>query len=164
VLPFANPNEDPKYHLLGDGITDNIINTLSKVEGLFVIARNSTFTYKGKPVSIKQVSEDLGVRYVLEGSIQASGDRIRITAQLIDALIGGQIWAERYEGAPTDIFNFQDDIITKVVRAVVGKLKGGLTSQGKFFTGTKGLECQLKLLEAQALINQFDIPNQCCPK
>jgi len=159
VLPFVSPGEDSKYHLFGDGITNNIINTLSKVPELFVIAQNSTLTYKGKPVSIKQVSEDLGVRYVLEGSIQASGDRIRITAQLIDALTGGQIWSERHEGAPTDVFNFQDDITTKVVRAVVGKLRGSTFSQAKFFSGTKGLECWMRFQEAVALINQFDIPN-----
>jgi adenylate cyclase len=161
VLPFVNPGEDPKYNLLGDGITDNIINTLSKLPELFVIARNSTLTYKGKPVSIKQVSEELGVRYVLEGSIQASGDRIRITAQLSDALKGVQIWSERYGGAPTDVFNFQDDITTKVVQAVVGKLEGDILSfsVAKFYTGTKGLDCYMKFLEALALINQFDIPN-----
>jgi TolB-like protein len=91
VLPFTNLSEDPKQQLLCDGITDNIINALSKVPRLFVIARNSTFTYKGKPVKVKQVSEELGVRYVLEGSIQVSGDRIRTTVQLIDALTGSQI-------------------------------------------------------------------------
>jgi len=160
VLPFVNQSEDPKYQLLGDGITDIIINTLSKVPGLFVIARNSTFTYKGKPVTIKKVSEDLGVRYVLEGSIQASGDRIRITVQLIDALTGGPIWAERYEGAPTDLFNFQDDITTKALRAIQRKLAGGVSfSQAKFFSGTKGLECYLKFLETLALIQKYDIPN-----
>jgi adenylate cyclase len=125
VLPFVNLSEDQKGQLLCDGITDNIINVLSKVPRLFVIARNSTFTYKGKPVKVKQVSEELGVRYVLEGSIQVSGDRIRTTVQLIDALTGNQIWAERYDGASTDIFDLQDDITTKVLSAVQVKLEGG---------------------------------------
>ena len=88
VLPFVNMSEDPKQEFLCDGMTEEIITALSKVPRLFVIARNSTFTYKGKPVKVKQVSEELGVRYVLEGSLQRSGDRVRITAQLIDALTG----------------------------------------------------------------------------
>ncbi|MDH4268430.1 MAG: hypothetical protein OEW45_22615, partial [Deltaproteobacteria bacterium] len=94
VLPFANMSEDPKQEFLSDGITESIITALSKVPRLFVIARNSTFTYKGKSVKIKQVSEELGVRYVLEGSVQRSADRIRITAQMVDALTGHHIWAE----------------------------------------------------------------------
>ena len=88
VLPFVNLSGDPKQEFFSDGITEGIITALSKVSKLVVIARNSTFTYKGKPVKVKQVSEDLGVRYVLEGSVQKSGDRVRITAQLIDALKG----------------------------------------------------------------------------
>ena len=89
-------SEDPKQEFLCDGMTEAIITALSKVPRLFVIARNSTFIYKGKPVTVKQVSEDLGVRYVMEGSLQRSGDRLRITAQLIDALTGKHLWAERY--------------------------------------------------------------------
>ena len=95
VLPFVNLSEDPKQQLLCDGITDNIINALSKVPRLFVIARNSTFTYKGKTVKAKQVSEELGVRYVLEGSVQRSDDRVRINAQMVDALTGSQLLSER---------------------------------------------------------------------
>ena len=95
VLPFVNLSEDPKQQLLCDGITDNIINALSKVPRLFVIARNSTFTYKGKAVKAKQVSEELGVRYVLEGSVQRAGDRIRISAQMVDAVTGHQLLTER---------------------------------------------------------------------
>ena len=97
VLPFVNLSEDPKQEFFSDGITEDIITALSKVPKLFVIARNSTFTYKGKPVKVKQVSEELGVRYVLEGSVQKSGDRVRINAQLIDALTGHHLWAERYD-------------------------------------------------------------------
>ena len=93
VLPFVNMSGDPKQEFFSDGLTENIITALSKIPRLFVIARNSTFTYKGKPVKVKQVSEELGVRYVLEGSVQKSGDRVRITAQLIDALTGHHLWA-----------------------------------------------------------------------
>jgi TolB-like protein len=103
VLPFTNLSDDPKQQPLCDGITDNIINALSKVPRLFVIARNSTFTYKGKVVKAKQVSEELGVRYVMEGSVQRSGDRIRISVQLVDALTGNQLLNERYDGETTDL-------------------------------------------------------------
>jgi adenylate cyclase len=158
VLPFVNLSEDPKQQLLCDGITDNIINALSKVPRLFVIARNSTFTYKGKPVKVKQVSEELGVRYVLEGSIQASGDRIRIMVQLIDALTGSQIWAERYDGASTDVFDLQDDITTKVLSAVRVKLEGGASPKNmKLYSGKKGLDCYLKAMEAQSHIQLMNI-------
>jgi TolB-like protein len=88
-------SRDPEQEYFSDGITEEIITALSKVPNLFVIAHNSTFTYKGKPVKVKQVSEELGVRYVLEGSVQKSGDRVRITAQLIDAFSGHHLWAER---------------------------------------------------------------------
>ena len=94
VLPFANLSGDPKQEFFSDGITEDIITALSKNPEVFVIARNSTFTYKGKPVDVKQVSEDLGVRYVLEGSVRRSGDKVRINAQLIDALKGHNLWAD----------------------------------------------------------------------
>jgi len=97
VLPFENMSGDPKQEFFSDGITENIITALSKVPRLFVISRQSTFSYKGKPVKIKQVAEELGVQYVLEGSVQREGSRVRITAQLIDALSGHHLWAERYD-------------------------------------------------------------------
>jgi adenylate cyclase len=160
VLPFVNLSEDPKDQLLCDGITDNVINALSKIPRLFVIARNSTFTYKGKPVKVKQVSEELGVRYVLEGSIQTSGDRIRVTVQLIDALAGSQIWAERYDGASTDIFDLQDDITTKVLSAVRVKLEGtSLPESMKRYSGKKGLDCHLKAIEAVSYIQLMNVPD-----
>jgi len=108
VLPFVNMSEDPKQEFLSDGITEEITTALSKIPRLFVISRQSTFSYKGKPVKVKQVSEELGVRYVLEGSVQRSGDRIRINAQLIDALTGRHIWAERYNRDLTDLFALQE--------------------------------------------------------
>ena len=125
VLPFVNMSEDPKQEFFSDGITEEIITALSKVPRLFVISRNSTFTYKGKPVKVKQVSEELGVRYVLEGSVQRSGDQIRITAQLIDALTGHHLWAERYERDLKDIFALQDEITMKILTAIQVKLTEG---------------------------------------
>ena len=131
VLPFDNMSGDPKQEFLSDGITENIITALSKVPRLFVIARNSTSTYKGKPVKVKQVSEELGVQYVLEGSVQRSADRIRITAQLIDALKGHHLWAERYDRDLTEIFALQDEITLKILKAIQVKLTEGETYRSR---------------------------------
>jgi TolB-like protein len=125
VLPFDNLSGDPSQDYFSDGITESIITALSNVSNLFVIARNSTFTYKGKPVKMQQVAEELGVRYVLEGSVQRSGDRVRITAQLIDALTGHHLWAEQYERHFGDIFVLQDDITEHVTLALQVKLTEG---------------------------------------
>jgi TolB-like protein/class 3 adenylate cyclase len=110
VLPFDNMSGDPEDDYLADGISEDIIAALSKIDQMFVIARNSTFTYKGKPVKVKQVSEEFGVQYVLEGSIQRSDDRLRVTAQLIDALTGHHLWADRYDRKMTDLFEVKDEI------------------------------------------------------
>jgi adenylate cyclase len=149
VLPFVNMSEDPKQEFLCDGMTEAFITALSKVPRLFVIARSSTFTYKGKPVKVKQVSEELGVLYVLEGSVQRSGDRVRITAQLIDALTGDHIWAERYDRDLKDIFTLQDEITFQILTATRVKLTEGEVSLGyeKYFKGKQGLDCYLKVLE-----------------
>jgi adenylate cyclase len=149
VLPFVNMSEDPKQDFLCDGITEEIITALSKVRHLVVISRQSTFTYKGKPVKVKQVSEELGVRYVLEGSVQRSADRIRINAQLIDALTGDHLWAERYERDLKDIFALQDEITMKILTATRVKLTMGEQASGveKYYKGKQGLDCYLKILE-----------------
>ncbi len=149
VLPFVNMSEDPKQEFLSDGITEAIITALSKVRHLFVISRQSTFSYKGKPVKVKQVSEELGVRYVLEGSVQRSADRIRINAQLIDALTGRHIWAERYDRDLTDIFALQDEITIKTLTAIRVKLTEGeqASTFGKYYKGRQGLDCYLKIME-----------------
>ncbi|HKJ99827.1 MAG TPA: tetratricopeptide repeat protein [Desulfotignum sp.] len=115
ILSFENMSNDPEQEYFCDGLAEEIITALSKISKLFVIARNSSFVYKGKPVNIKQVAEDLGVRYVLEGSFRKAGEKVRITAQLIDATKGHHIWAERYEGEIEDIFKFQDQITHKIV-------------------------------------------------
>jgi adenylate cyclase len=146
VLPFVNISEDSKQEYLSDGITDQIIAGLSRIEKLFVIARNSTFTYKSKPVKVQQVAEELGVRYVLEGSVQKSGDKIRITTQLDDALKGDHLWSERYDRPMKDIFALQDEITIKVVEAL--RIKLGATDirrpSGK---GTQNLEAFLKFVQ-----------------
>ncbi len=157
VLPFVNMSEDPKQEFLCDGTTEQIITALSKVRNLLVISRQSTFSYKGKPVKVKQVSEELGVRYVLEGSIQRSADRIRINAQLIDALTGYHVWAERYERDLKDIFALQDEITIKILTATQVKLTEGERSPGyvKYFRGKQGLDCYLKIQEGHryAILN-----------
>ncbi len=154
VLPFVNMSEDPKQEFLCDGMTESIITALSKIPRLFVIARNSTFTYKGKPVKLKQVSEDLGVRYVLEGSVQKSGDRVRITAQLIDALTGNHLWAERYERDLKDIFAVQDEITMQILVSMRVKLTEG--EQALRITPPRNLEAFLKALQAQANIQRYN--------
>ena len=118
VLPFVNMSGDPEQEYFSDGITEDLITDLSKVSGLFVIARNSVFTYKGKAVKIRQVGRELGVRYVLEGSVRKVGDRVRITAQLVDTTTEGHLWAERYDRDLEDIFALQDEVTQKIVAAL----------------------------------------------
>ena len=122
VLPFANMSGDPRQESLADGITDDLITELSKVSGLFIISRNSTFVYKGKAVPPNQVSEELGVRYVLEGSVQRSGDQLRINAQLIDAFSGGHEWADKFDGSLADVFTFQDEVTTSIADSLAIRL------------------------------------------
>jgi adenylate cyclase len=118
VLPFQNMSGDPDQEYFADGMVEEIITALSRNKQLFVIARNSSFTFKGKAVEIKQVARDLGVRYVLEGSVRKSGNRIRITGQLIDAATGAHLWADRYDGALEDVFELQDQVTASVVGAI----------------------------------------------
>ena len=151
VLPFANMSEDPKQEFLSDGITEDIITALSKISKLFVIARNSTFTYKGKPVRVQQVSEELGVQYVVEGSVRKAEDRVRITAQLIDALSGHHIWAEKYDRKIKDIFAVQDEITKKIITALQIKLTEG-EQAGVYSRGTDSLEAYLKAMKAYWLL------------
>jgi adenylate cyclase len=118
VLPFTNMSSDVEQEYFADGMTENLITDLSKISGLFVIARNSSFSYKGQQVKVRQVAEDLGVRYVMEGSVQRAGGQVRINAQLIDATTGGHLWAERYDGSLADIFALQDQVTAKIVEAL----------------------------------------------
>jgi len=118
VLPFANMSDDPEQEHFTDGITDEIITDLTKIGGLTVVARNSAFTYKNRAVKIPDVGRELGVRYVLEGSVRKVGDQVRITAQLVDAVAGHHLWAERYDRDLNDIFGVQDQISQKIAIAL----------------------------------------------
>jgi len=155
VLPFDNLSGDPSQDYFSDGLTEEIITALSKIDRMFVIARNSTFTYKGKPVKVKQVAEDLGVRYVLEGSVRKAGDRVRITAQLIDALKGHHLWAERYDRELKDIFALQDDLTMKIMSALQVKLTDG--EQALLYAkGTDNIKGFLKCLQGREYLYRFN--------
>ena len=123
VLPFANLSNDPQQDYFGDGVVEDIIAALSRIRWLFVIARNSSFTYKDKIVDVKQVGRELGVRYVLEGSVRKAANRMRITGQLIDATTGAHIWADRFEGTLEDIFDLQDQMSESIVGAIAPQLE-----------------------------------------
>jgi len=155
VLPFDNLSGDPEQEYLADGISENIISALSNISKMFVIARNSTFTYKGKPVKVQQVSRELGVRYVLEGSVQKAGDRIRVTAQLVDATTGNHIWSERYDRELKDIFVLQDDITKKVITALQVKLTEGEQARTAS-KGTNNLDAYLKFLQSMETMRRFN--------
>jgi adenylate cyclase len=155
VLPFANMSDDPKQEYFSDGITEEIITALSKTPRIFVIARNSTFTYKGKAVRVKQVAEELGVRYVLEGSVRKSENHVRVTAQLIDALTGKHLWAERYDRDLKELFAIQDEITLEIIRALQVNLTEG--EQARVIgRSTKNLQAYLKALEASVQFGRMD--------
>lgn len=130
VLPFVNMSGDPKQDYFSDGITEDIITGLSRVSGLFVIARNSTFTFKNKQATIQQVSRELGARYVLEGSVRKAGKKVRVTAQLADGNSGGQVWADRYDRDVSDIFAVQDELTRQIVSVLAVTLTTGQERQG----------------------------------
>ncbi len=147
VLPFLNLSGEPNQDFFCDGLSESLIMALSKVPQLFVIAQDSTFRYKGRGVKSKQVSEELGVRYVLEGSVQRAGERVRVTTQLIDAITGQDLWSERYDRSLKDIFDLQDEITMKILTELRVKLAEGETVriQAK---GTNNLQAYLKVMEA----------------
>jgi adenylate cyclase len=155
VLPFDNLSGDPEQEYFSDGLTEEIISALGSVPKLFVIARNSTFTYKNKPVKVQQVAEDLGVRYVLEGSVRKSGDKVRITAQLIDALDGHHLWAKRYDRNLSDIFAVQDELTKEIITAMQVKLTEGEQARATA-RGTDNLEAYLKCLQANELVHRVN--------
>ena len=146
VLPFDNISGDSEKEYFSDGLTEEIITALSRSSELFVIARNSVFTYKGKPVKVQRVSEELGVRYVLEGSVRKASNRVRITAQLIDATTGHHVWSDRYDRDLEDIFAIQDDITLEIMRAMQVKLLGREQYLHWQKHGTKNLEAYLKTM------------------
>ena len=118
VLPFQNMSGDPEQEYFADGMVEEITTALARVRSLFVIARNSAFTYKGRAVDVRQVGRELGVRYVLEGSVRKAGERVRITGQLVDAATGSHVWADRFDGTLADVFDLQDQIAARVVAAI----------------------------------------------
>ena len=128
VLPFANMSDDPEQEYFADGMVEEIITALSRIRWLFVIARNSTFTYKGQAVDVKEVGRELGVRYVLEGSVRKAGGRVRITAQLIDATTGAHLWADRFDGSLEDVFDLQDKVAVSVAGVIEPALHAAETA------------------------------------
>jgi adenylate cyclase len=146
VLPFVNKSGDPKQDYFSDGITETITTALSQIQNMFIIARSSTNIYKGRNVQIKQVAEELGVRYVLEGSVQKTEDRVRISAQLIDAITGKYLWAERWDRDLADIFALQDEITKKIITSLNVKLLKGEDAR-RWAQSTDNLEAYLKFLE-----------------
>ena len=120
MLPFESIGSDPRWDRFADGITEDIVTDLAHSKDLFVVARNSTKVYRGKPADVRNVGRDLGVRYVLEGSIQPLGDQIRVTAQLIDTRTGGHVWSDRYDRPATDLFKVQSDVTEKIAATLTG--------------------------------------------
>ena len=157
VLPFVNMSGDPGQEYFSEGITEEIITGLSKVPRLIVIARNSTFTYKGRPVKVQEVGHELGVRYVLEGSVRRAGDRVRITAQLIDAATGHHLWAEQYDREMKGIFALQDEITIKILTAMRVKLTEGEQARMRKGKGPQNLNSYLKFLEGSGYLQRLNI-------
>jgi adenylate cyclase len=155
VLPFVNMSGDPEQEYFSDGITEEIITGLSKVPRLIVIARNSTFTYKGKSVKVQQVGQELGVRYVLEGSVRRAADRVRVTVQFVDATTGHHLWAERYDRFLKDIFAIQDEITVNVMRAMQLELIEGKQACEWIKQGSQKLEAYEKGMKGMELFRFF---------
>ena len=154
VLPFQNMSADPDQEFFADGMVEDIITDLSRYRNIFVIARNSTFTYKGRAVDVKQVGRELGVRYVLEGSVRRAGSRIRITGQLIDAATAVHIWADRFEGGLEDIFDLQDRVAASVVGAIVPQLRQAEVERAKR-KPTESLDAHLCLMRGLASFQRW---------
>ena len=151
VLPFQNMSGDAEQEYFADGITEDLITDLSKISSLFVIARNSSFVYKGRSVKVQEIGRDLGVRFVLEGGVRKAGNRVRITAQLIDADSGGHLWAERFDRDLTDIFSTQDEVVEKIVGALAITLTPG-EEQRLRRRGTENVEAYETWLRARELL------------
>ena len=154
VLPFQNMSGDPEQDYFADGVVEELITALSRFRQLFVIARNSSFTYKDRAADVKEVGRELGVRYVLEGSVRRAANRVRITAQLIDAQTGGHLWANRFDGTPEDIFDLQDQVTTSVVGAIIPKLEEVEFNRSKF-KPTESLDAYDYYLRAMMYFNQW---------
>ena len=154
VLPFQNMSGDPEQEYFADGVVEEIITALSRMRWLFVIARNSSFTYKGRAVDVKQVGRELGVRYLLEGSVRKAGSRVRITGQLIDSATGAHLWADRFEGGLEDIFDLQDQVTASVVGAIAPKLEQAEIERSRR-KPTESLDAYDFYLRGMAAFNQW---------
>ncbi len=154
VLPFINMSGDPEQEYFADGMVEDIITALSRFKALFVIARNSSFTYKGRAVDVKQVGRELGVRYVLEGSVRKAANRVRITGQLVDAATGAHLWSERFDGGLGDIFDLQDQVTESVVGAIAPALEKAEIERAKR-KPTESLDAYALYLRGLARLYQF---------
>jgi len=163
VLPFTNMSGDPEQEYFCDGMTEDIITALSNAPDIFVIARHSTFTYKGKAVKVQQIAEDLGVRYVLEGSVRKSEDRVRVTAQLIDALTGKHLWAERYDRELKEIFAVQDEITFKIFDELQVELSG-VGDIRSCARGTDNINAYLKFLQGTSFLYRETVEDNAISK
>ncbi len=159
VLPFDNMSADPEQEFLADGICEDLLTALSKIPELFVIARNSTFQYKGRAIDVRTIGRELGVAHVLEGSVRSSGDRLRITAQLIDARTGDHVWAERYDRQKTDIFVLQDEMTREIVSAMLGELTTTGDQARIWVGGTTNFDAWQAVVRAAALNATMDQAN-----
>ena len=159
VLPFQNMSGDLEQEYFADGIVEDIITALSRFKSLFVIARNSSFAYKGRAPDVRQVGRDLGVRYVLEGSVRKASNRLRITAQLIDAQSGAHIWADRFEGSPQDVFELQDEIAGKVVVAIAPRVERAEVARAlrRSSGNTDAYDCYLKGLSCISSVTMHNV-------
>lgn len=153
VLPFVNLSADPEQEFFVDGLSEDIIAALSRISGFLVIARTSTFTYKGRPTDVKRVAEELGVRYVMEGSVRRAGDRVRVTAQLIDAVTGHHVWAERYDRSLADIFDVQDEITRSVAASTQTQVD---LAEGELAERRPSTDFKVRNLVARAWARNYD--------
>src|SRR5258707_1053320 len=154
VLPFQNMSGDPEQEYFADGMAEDIITALSRFKALFVIARNSSFTYKGRAVDVKQVGRELGVRYVLEGSVRKAANRVRITGQLVDTATGAHLWADRFDGGLGDIFDLQDQVTESVVGAIAPAVEKAEIERAKR-KPTESLDAYALYLRGLARLYQF---------
>jgi TolB-like protein/class 3 adenylate cyclase/cytochrome c-type biogenesis protein CcmH/NrfG len=154
ILPFTNMSSDPEHEFFADGLTEDLITDLSQVAGLFVIARNSSFAYKGKSTDVRSIARNLGVRYVLEGSARRAAGRVRINVQLVDAIAGGHIWAERFDRGLEDVFSVQDEVTARIIEALIGRLTTRIPDRKK----PANMEAYDLFVRARALFFQFQSP------
>jgi TolB-like protein len=154
VLPFTNLSGDPEQEYFADGIVEDITTALSRMRWLFVIARNSSFTFKGRAIDVKEIGRELGVRYLLEGSVRKAANRVRITGQLIDAATGGHLWADRFDGPLDDIFELQDQVTARVVGAIAPKLQQAEIERARYKT-TESLDAYDYFLRGTASLHRW---------